>query len=78
MSFGADAMKAHLLHVIAIWLMVLLICPAAPEAAGGPKLVVKETFHDAKDVKEGQVIAHTLVVSNAGDQVLKIRDVNSD
>jgi hypothetical protein len=77
MSFGADAMKAHPLHVIAICLMLLLIYPAALEAAG-PKLVVKEAFYDAKDVKEGQVIAHALVVSNPGDQVLKIRDVNSD
>ena len=70
-------MKAHPLHVIAIWLTLLLIYPAALQAAG-PKLVVKETFYDAKEVREDQIIAHTLTVGNAGDQALKIRDVNSD
>jgi hypothetical protein len=70
-------MKAHPLHVIAILLMLLLVYPAALEAAG-PKLVVKDSFYDAKEVREGQIIAHTLTVGNAGDQVLKIRDVNSD
>jgi hypothetical protein len=41
-------------------------------------MVLKESSHDAKDVKEGVVIEHTISVFNEGNQSLLLQDVNSD
>jgi hypothetical protein len=70
-------MKAQPLRFVPLLLIVLLSWPLNIEAAG-PKLVLGDSFYDAKEVREVQIIEHTLFVANAGDQVLYIRDVNSD
>lgn len=59
-----------------LMLALLSFLPAFAEA--GPRLVLREGSYDARDVREGELIQHTVTVFNEGDQVLQIRDVNSD
>ena len=59
-------------------LMVLLTLLSSFAAAGGPRLALDGWSHDAGEVREGIVIEHALKVYNQGDQVLSIKDVNSD
>ena len=47
-------------------------------AEAGPRLVLREGTYDAREIREGELIKHTITVYNDGDQVLQIRDVNSD
>jgi len=42
----------------------------------GPRIVLEERHFDAKQVKEGQIVAHTFKVLNTGDQTLEIKKVN--
>ena len=68
----------HYLPVICLIGMSLLLLPwggLGAEQPAGPKMVMKETSFDFKDVKEGDVIEHVFQVSNQGDQVLEIREV---
>lgn len=41
----------------------------------GPRLSVKEKVFDAGEVDEGNTIEHAFIVSNGGDEVLKIEKV---
>jgi hypothetical protein len=56
---------------------ILLLLPwgAVGAEQAGPKMVIKELEYDFKQVKEGEVIEHSFLVSNKGDQVLEIRQV---
>jgi hypothetical protein len=42
----------------------------------GPRIVIEEKSFDAKEVKEGEVIEHTFIVNNKGEEVLEIRKVS--
>jgi hypothetical protein len=59
-------------------IVCLFIClPAVlAQQALGPRIVIKERFFDAKEVKEGEVIEHAFTVYNKGDEVLQIRKVS--
>jgi hypothetical protein len=61
-----------------LFLMALLMLLPSVAAAGGPRLALDAWSHDAGEVREGIVIEHALKVYNQGDQVLHIKDVNSD
>ncbi len=45
------------------------------QTAVGPKMVIKEKFFDAQQVKEGQIIVHNFKVLNTGDSPLEIKKV---
>lgn len=45
------------------------------QTATGPKMVVKEKFFDAQQVKEGEIIVHHFKVLNTGDSPLEIKKV---
>lgn len=45
------------------------------QQAIGPRIVLKEKYFDAKQVKEGEIIEHTFTVHNAGDSTLEIKKV---
>jgi len=49
---------------------------ALAQQAIGPRIVLEETFFDAKQIKEGGIIEHTFTVLNTGDQTLEIQKVN--
>lgn len=72
-------MKARrAIYALALGVLVFLQNPDSALAASGPRLVLEGSAYDAKEVKEGEVISHSVRVLNRGDQVLKIRDVHSD
>ena len=53
----------------------LLLCSAHAQKAQGPKMVLKERVFDFKEVKEGEVIEHTFIVLNQGEETLEIKKV---
>ena len=59
-----------------IFWIVLNFCIAWAQQATGPRIVLEERHFDAKQVKEGQIVAHTFKVLNTGDQTLEIKKVN--
>lgn len=40
-----------------------------------PKMVLKERVFDFKEVKEGEVLEHTFIVLNQGEETLEIKKV---
>jgi hypothetical protein len=66
-------MKKLLLLLLAL----LTFLPAFAEA-GGARLTLKEWSYDAGEVREGEVIEKVITVFNEGEQVLHIKDVNSE
>jgi hypothetical protein len=73
---GMKARRA--IYTLALVALVFLQNPDSALPASGPSMVLEGSGYDAKEVKEGEVISHSVRVLNRGDQVLKIRDVNSD
>lgn len=61
--------------LLIVWLFLCLPAGLAQQATG-PRVVIKEKFFDAREVKEGEIIEHTFTVNNKGDEVLEIRKVN--
>ncbi len=57
------------------WIVVSFGIAWAQQAIG-PRIVIEERDFDAKQVKEGQIVAHTFKVLNTGDQTLEIEKVN--
>ena len=55
------------------------LCLSAPNSWAqekkGPRLLVKEKVFDAGEIDEGKPIEHAFIVSNEGDEVLKIEKV---
>ncbi|HEY7751916.1 MAG TPA: DUF1573 domain-containing protein, partial [Ignavibacteriaceae bacterium] len=43
----------------------------------GPKLVVQQTAHDFGDIKQGENVSHSFVLSNSGGDLLKILNVKA-
>jgi hypothetical protein len=60
-----------------IFLAVLLLGSNSGPAkdSRGPKLVVAEPLFDAGEVMEGEIVKHAFRVMNAGDKVLRIKNV---
>ncbi len=58
-------------------ILLLLLAPAFP-AAAAPRVEVPQTTHDFGEVFEDRELSHTFVLRNTGDQVLVIRDLDSD
>ena len=46
------------------------------QTPSGPSMVLPERSFDFKEVEEGKVVEHAFKVSNKGNQVLEIRNVN--
>ena len=42
-----------------------------------PKLVLQQTEFDFGDIKQGDVVSHTFVLSNSGGDLLKISNVQA-
>ena len=69
-------MRRHLLiGIILIILISLCGYPAIAQNVKGPKMVLKERVFDFKEVKEGEVIEHTFLVLNQGEEILEIKKV---
>jgi hypothetical protein len=66
------------IYTLALVALIFLQNPDSAMPASGPRMVLEGSGYDAKEVKEGAVISHSVRVLNRGDQVLNIRDVNSD
>ncbi len=64
--------KRWLVGMICIALLAFFGYSSLAQEPRGPKMVLKERVFDFKEVKEGEVIAHTFKVLNLGDQNLKI------
>ncbi len=64
--------KRWLVGMICITLFAFFGYSSLAQEPRGPKMVLKEGVFDFKEVKEGEVIAHTFKVLNLGDQTLKI------
>lgn len=59
-----------------IFLMLLCLATAWAQQATGPRMVLKENYFDAQEVKEGDIIEHTFTVLNKGDRDLEIKRIN--
>lgn len=55
-------------------LVIVLAFYAYPQLVG-PKISVQQPDHDFGDIKEGEVVSHTYVITNNGGDLLKIIDV---
>lgn len=62
-----------------IILLCILLFPSLLWAAEskGPKIVIKETVAQYKDVMEGKDLIHSFKIKNAGDQFLQIKNVKA-
>ena len=59
-----------------IFLITLSLTTGWAQQAIGPRMVLEEKDFDAKQIKEGEIIGHTFIVRNTGDQPLEIKKVN--
>jgi len=59
-----------------IFLITLGLTTGWAQQAIGPRMVLEEKDFDAKQIKEGEIIGHTFIVRNTGDQPLEIKKVN--
>jgi len=69
-------MRKHVLMTIILASLVFFCAYSAhAQKAQGPKMVLKERVFDFKEVKEGEVIEHTFIVLNQGEETLEIKKV---
>jgi hypothetical protein len=62
--------------ILVIFFLFALACYSAlAQEVHGPKMVIKEKLFDFNTVKEGEVLEHTFLVFNEGDQTLEIKNV---
>ena len=59
-----------------IFLITLSLTTGWAQQAIGPRMVLEEKDFNAKQIKEGEIIGHTFIVRNTGDQPLEIKKVN--
>jgi hypothetical protein len=45
------------------------------QEAAGPKMVIEERSFDYKEISEGDILKHTFIIMNRGDQPLEIKRV---
>ena len=64
--------KYWFMGLISLSMFLFCCCSSLAQEAKGPRMFLKERAFDFKEVREGEVIAHTFKVRNEGDQVLKI------
>ncbi|RLB31632.1 MAG: hypothetical protein DRH20_15565 [Deltaproteobacteria bacterium] len=62
-------------NILVLLCALCFLAPALGLATGGPRMVLKETTFDFKEVDEGEIIEHSFVVLNQGDQPLQISRV---
>jgi hypothetical protein len=58
-----------------IFLISLNLSTGWAQQAIGPRMVIEKPLFDAQQVKEGEIISHSFIVLNKGDQPLKIKRV---
>jgi len=68
--------KASMLALFCLMIFFFLGSPASAQKGTGPQMVITETSHDFKEVKEGAILEHSFTVMNRGAQVLEIKNVN--
>lgn len=69
-------MRKHLLMAIPLTSLIFLCAYSAiAQEIHAPKMVLKERVFDFKAVKEGDVIEHTFIVLNQGEETLEIKKV---
>ena len=69
-------MRKHVLMTIIFTSLVFLCAYSAyAQEVLGPKMTLKERVFDFKEVKEGEVIEHTFIVLNQGEETLEIEKV---
>ncbi len=62
----------------AIFLTAAVFAAAAPAGGSpGPEISFAETVHDAGEVWEGEVVSHTFVFTNAGNEELEITGIRT-
>ena len=68
----------HPCRVALVCFLFLFVCSTHLALAGppdGPKMVVKGSEFDFKEIKEGETIEHVFQVLNEGNKPLEIKDV---
>jgi hypothetical protein len=60
------------------WALLLFCLPLTTAATAAPKAQVPETTCDFGEVFEDQKLTHTFVIKNIGDELLEIKDIDSD
>ena len=69
-------MKKTYLGIIVLWLcMGIQVTVAGAQERNGPRLVIEKNSFDAGEINEGRNVEHAFVVSNEGDEVLRIEQV---
>ena len=68
-----------LLYMISLpTILVILNCQLClAQEVARPTMILEEKVFDAKDVREGSVIAHAFKVINTGDSTLEISKVST-
>ncbi len=67
--------RSLLVRVICIAIFSLCGSSTLAQDTQGPKMVLKERVFDFKEVKEGEVIEHTFIAFNQGEETLEIEKV---
>jgi hypothetical protein len=68
--------RVSMLALFCFLISFLFSSPAPAQSVTGPQMVMTEKSHDFKEVDEGAVVEHSFNVTNRGNQVLEIKNVN--
>lgn len=55
--------------------MIFFVNPSIAIESLGPQISIEEQEFDFKEVKQGDIIEHSFIVKNVGDQPLEIKSV---
>ncbi|MCJ7687369.1 MAG: hypothetical protein MUO68_24080 [Desulfobacteraceae bacterium] len=67
--------RRWLVRTVCIALFSFYSYSSYAQEAQGPKMVLKERVFDFEEVKEGEVVEHTFIVLNQGEETLEIKKV---
>lgn len=69
--------KSCQILLLSVALIIFFCGIVNAEDPNGPKMLIKETVFDFKEIKAEEYIEHTFAVLNEGDQPLEISKVNT-
>jgi len=58
-----------------VFLTIINFSPLLSQETTGPRILFEEKIFNSKSVQEGNKVEHTFIISNSGDETLKIEKV---